>query len=256
MRRNRSRNGPRGPRRGRRAQLGPVSLTTSKPLNSHADPRPVNADLRATQRCEVFVSWSSPPSGGVAGTVSIKNLVDTVAGGSALWDRVQFHRFDVYADERPVVDSVPLGAGGWPTLTVTMNDTNGIMHSDVPTFTSDAVSGHRRAHVGIRPSAMFQNTWFQSSNTDSFLQFQTDPTFVDGELGRNSVTLQFTCILRSTPGTESAPVLANCLSRKERMLPPAGASVPTRDENPVSVTETLVRPTWSFAGRYGHVTRG
>jgi hypothetical protein len=192
-RRNNTRRG-RNPRKARSSR-GPQS---SRQQQNRPNPVGVATDLRTTKRFEVILTALT-----LSFTVTPKALIDTIPGGSALWDKVQFHRFDIYGtDKRPALTS-PMAP-----VTVTLNNLGtGGWFGDVPTYHSDPVGQFRRSHVGITPNAAFQSMWVTSSDTESIL------TITTSNIGSSSqpqaeVILQFTCTLRSTAGAPQASGVA------------------------------------------------
>ena len=126
-------------------------------------------------------------------TVSPKALVDTISGGSAMWDVVQFHRFDIFGNE--------IGTAGTVSspLTVTLH-TSLVGFGDNATGYADGVGTARRSHVGFTPNELFRSAWIPSSTTTPILTM-TSPAPV---VGQGTAIVQFVCILRSTAGAPAA----------------------------------------------------
>jgi len=189
------------------------SLTSTHLSQRYQSPKTVNTDLRTITRAEAVIKWSGPSSTVTAGTVSIKSLIDTLPGGSTVWDVCQFKRFDVYGAQigaRPNISS-----SNWPSVTVTLENTvNSNYFGDIPTFYSDAVGNSRRAHVGITPNILFQEAWLPTTRTDTVLSIVTDAINTSGSQQTVSyeVLVQFTVALRSIAGTASESVAAGAQS--------------------------------------------
>ncbi len=184
------------------------SLTTTHLSQKYSFPKTVVTDLRTSTRAEAVVTWTG--AGGTPGTVTVKSLIDTLPGGSTMWDVCQFKRFDIYGAQ------IRTGSSGtssdWPSITVTLNNTiNSNYFGDIPTFYSDAVGFSKRAHVGITPNYLFQEAWIPSSRTDTVLTIVTDPNGSTSPY-TFAVLVQFSVVLRSTPGTVSESVSATVTS--------------------------------------------
>jgi hypothetical protein len=153
-------------------------------------------------------------------------LVDAIPGGSDLWDRVQFHRFDVYGAQLKQTG----GEGGpsysssaWPWLQVNLrNDLNGSYFGDIASFYDDAVGNSRRSHVGIIPNDLFKSAWFSSDLASPILEFSTDAKDTETAIDANiyEVLIQYSCSLRSTPGVTFEPVTATVTPVQKRHLAP------------------------------------
>lgn len=198
----------------RRTRQSNTFSDASRNVTTRPNPLPVSLDLKAQQRSEVLVTWtssgSSPPPP-VAGTLSVKDLVDTLPGGSAVWTHVQFHRFDVYgAAPSQLADGPVAGYMQWPSVAVTLNEVNNTSFGDVPTFYDDAVTNSRRAHVGVVPNAVYRKAWNVSSSTDPLLTFNTYPYYNTGTptVYNYEVLVQFVFVVRSVPNYNftTAPV--------------------------------------------------
>jgi len=187
---------------------------TSKNVTSRPQPRPVNADLVCSHRGEVVVHWSDTVTGPpTAGNITVKQIIDSIAGGSSIWDRAQFSRFDIYGAEQNIYygTSIPVEGRSWPSMTATINTAAvGGYNGDEPTFYGDAVSNSRRAHVGIRMSSLFSQSWLDTSQTETFIRLVTEPYIenASGETTNRQYTaiIQFTVVLRSTAGVISESV--------------------------------------------------
>jgi hypothetical protein len=121
-------------------------------------------------------------------TVSTKALVDALPGTSTVWDKVQFHRFDLFSNE-------PNAIGVYPSLVVTITNPSSAYFGDIPTGYADAVAGSRRAHVGVVMNELFRETWIDSSDTSPLLTITSNSGI------NSSALVQFVCILRSTAGS-------------------------------------------------------
>lgn len=190
------------------------SLTSTHLSQKYQSPKTVNTDLRTITRAEAVVRWTGPAGSVTAGAVTIKSLIDTLPGGSTIWDVCQFKRFDIYGAQFKTLSS---GASSdWPSITVTLENTiNSNYFGDIPTFYSDAVGNSRRAHIGITPNVLFQEAWFPTTRTDTVLSIITDadsPGSGTGSVSGYGVLIQFTVALRSTAGTVSESVAAGVFS--------------------------------------------
>lgn len=178
-------------------------LTTTHLSLRNAFPRTVPTDLRASTRAEVIVRWSG--SAGTPGTVTIKQLADSLPGGSAVWDEIQFSRFDIYGAQLKELETV--STSDWPSITVKFDNTiNSNYLGDVPTFYSDAVGNSRRAHVGFTPNHLFRQAWFPTSREDAILTLVTDQN--QATAPQFAALVQFTVAVRSVAGnvaSESVP---------------------------------------------------
>jgi len=180
---------------------------TSRLRSNRPNPVPVTTDLRTTKRFEVLVSSTTPTS-----TVSPSALISTIPGGDTLWDRVQFHRFDIYGADTHRDAAV---GEGLPSITVTLDNlTTGGYLGDIPTYYSDPVGEFRRAHVGISPNTAFQQMWVDSTSTATLLTLTTQSVSTTSAY---RYLVQFTCTLRSTAGAPAeasegkvAPVPRHC----------------------------------------------
>jgi len=156
--------------------------------------------------------------------VTVKQLVDAIPGGSDLWDRVQFHRFDVYGAQlkQTGTEAGPnYSSSAWPWLQVTLNnDLNGSYFGDVATFYDDAVGNSRRSHVGILPNDLFTTAWFASNLASPILTFSTDSKDTEAAISANiyEVLVQYSCSLRSTPGVTFEPVSSEVVAVSKRHL--------------------------------------
>jgi hypothetical protein len=170
--------------RGRRTRL--AGATNSRVVTNFIDqPLPVASDMVTSRRFQVNVT----ATGTGAFTISPKALIDALPGTSTVWDKVQFHKFDLFS------------AGGltttafYPSLTVTVTNPSSGYFGDVPTGYADSVGSTRRAHVGIIMNELFKETWIDSTDTSPLL------TVVCSDGTNSAALIQFVCILRSTAGT-------------------------------------------------------
>lgn len=149
------------------------------------------------------MTWNGPA--GTAGNVSAKSLIDTIAGTSSVWDKVQFKKFYVYGVATSAGSSTTAALGEWPSLTVTLNSSgvSGFAASDKPSFYCDAVPGQRRAHLNITPNRLFRESWLDATNTEPLLTILTEPYQSSQVPNLYACYVQFTCVLRSTVGTFS-----------------------------------------------------
>lgn len=149
-------------------------------------PLPVGTDLITSRRFEALVA----ASGTAAFTVSTKALIDTLPGTSSVWDKVQFHRFDIFSDGHQATSA----GSPFPPVSVTITNPSSGYFGDIPTGYADSVGTTRRAHVGISMNELFKETWIDSTDTSPLLTIKCSD-------GTNSAALvQFVCILRSTAG--------------------------------------------------------
>ena len=145
------------------------------------NPLPVTTDLLTQRRFEVLLTSAT-----LTFTVSPKALIDVLPGGSALWDKVQFHTFDIFSD-------VEVG-GVYTPIAATLETPSSGYFGDHPTGFSDGVGAFRRAHVGFTPNELFRTTWIDSSDTSPLLTITAASTS-----GTNTqCILQFVAVLRST----------------------------------------------------------
>jgi len=199
---------------------------TSKNVTSRPQPRPVNADLVCSHRGEVVVNWSDTITGPLtAGNISVKQIVDSIAGKSTVWDRAQFHRFDIYGAEQNIYygNSEIVEGRSWPSMTATINTAAvGGYNGDEPTFYGDAVSNSRRSHVGIKMSSLFSQSWLDTSQTETFIRLVTEP-YIENANGTTpnrqyTAIIQFTVVLRSTAGVITESVAGVVESRFHQRL--------------------------------------
>jgi hypothetical protein len=148
-------------------------------------PLPVATDLITMRRFEAIVSTTP---GGAPFTVSTKALIDTLPGTSTVWDKVQFHRFDVFSNDLTV-------AGQQATIAVTVTNPASGYFGDVPTGYADPAGTARRAHVAIAMNELFRETWIDSTDTSPLLTIKSGGTTTSA-----SALVQFVCVLRSTAG--------------------------------------------------------
>jgi len=203
-------------KRGRRAPVRRSARinNVTKRATDRPHPLPVTVDLTASRLHEVVVTWTGPITSTTASSVTVKQLVDAIPGGSDLWDRVQFHRFDVYGAQLKQTggESGPsYSSSAWPWLQVNLrNDLNGSYFGDVASFYDDAVGNSRRSHVGIVPNDLFRSAWFASNLASPILEFSTDAKDTEAAISANiyEVLVQYSCSLRSTPGVTFEPVTA------------------------------------------------
>lgn len=182
---------------------------TSKVSSRRPNPPPVPLDVKTSQRFEFYVTWSSPTFGQV-GNISPAQIQSALPGTN-LWNFFQIQRLDVYGAEEPRYN----GGGGdgltsWPDVSVTLNSNIYDKYlGDAPTFTSDAVSNSRRAHVGITPNELFRNAWINSNDTNSLIQVYTAANGSHSTSGNYSfsVLVQLSLNLRSTAGSGNIPGL-------------------------------------------------
>lgn len=185
---------------------------------------PVTTDLRTTKRFEVVVTAPTATF-----TVTPKSLIDTVPGGSLLWDKVQFHRFDIYGNEDA---GGTTGQVGYSPITVTLQNLGtGGWFGDVPTYYSDAVGTFRRAHVGISPNSAFQAQWVSAVDTEPLLTITSQRQI--GVTPGGLALVQFTCTLRSTAGapTSVSESFVQRINRHEPLM------LPQKDENTENNTQ-------------------
>lgn len=162
---------------------------TSKIIRGRPQPRPVSTDIVSQRRFEVVAT----STGTAAFTISTKALIDTIPGTSSLWDKVRFHEFDVYSNER-------LNDGTYGRVVATLNNPASGYFGDIPTGYNDPTGNYRRAHVGIVPARLFQMTWIDSTDTSPILTITAPGTT------NSSCLVQFTVTIRTTAG---APTLTS-----------------------------------------------
>lgn len=195
-------------------------LFTTKISRSLANPPPVKNDLTATHRGEVVVTWTSATTP-AAGLLSVLTLVNTLPGSSVTWDRVQFHKFDVWGifqasstvgSVEPIDEALP--------IQVTLNEPGASVDaSDLPTFYADGVGTARRSHIGIVPNALYRRTWVATTSTNPLLTILTPPWFLSSvPMYQFEVLVQFTCVLRSVTGA-TAPTVSSEAAARERFAP-------------------------------------
>lgn len=186
-------------------------------------PKTVPLDLVCTTKQETYLTWNGTTSPMVAGTISAKGLIDTIAGTSVVWDKVQFKKFQVYAVASGRGLSTSTSSAEWPSLTVTLNSSgvSGFAASDKPSFYCDSVPGQRRAHLNITPNRLFQESWLDATNTEPLLTILTEPlaSNTGNNMSNYACYVQFSCVLRSTVGTfqntysETPAVAATSMTR-------------------------------------------
>jgi len=199
---------------------------TSKNITSRPQPRPVNADLVCSHSGEIIVNWSDTSTGPLtAGNISVKQIVDSIAGTSSVWDRAQFKTFHIYGAEQNIYygTSTPVEGRSWPSMTATINTAAvGGYNGDEPTFYGDAVSNSRRSHVGIQMSSLFQQSWLDTSQTETFIRLVTEPYIenASGETTNRQYTaiIQYSVVLRSTAGVITESVDANLETRFQHRM--------------------------------------
>ena len=164
-----------------------MNSIATKITRNHPSPLPVSTDLLTQKRFEVELSSATTSTF----TVSPAALIGTVPGGTALWDKVQFHKFDVWGGPPSYAST---GSSMSP-VTVTLHSPTTSGFGDTPTGYSDPVGTARRAHIGMLPNTLFRNTWYNSNDTNVLLTI-TSSNNSPGTPG--ACVLQFTAILRST----------------------------------------------------------
>lgn len=202
-------------------------------------PLPVASDMITSRRFEVIAT----ATGVGAYTVSTKQLVDALPGTSTVWDKVQFHRFDLFAD-------APDAVGNYSPLSVTVTNPASGYFGDVPTGYADSVNGARRAHVGVIMNELFKETWIDSSDVSPLL------TITSAGPTNSSAIVQFVCILRSTAGIIPGAAASDVSDPRHRakhlnLQAPGGepllhsgfdGTLPTRFDSAVAISCNGVRP--------------
>lgn len=208
------------------------------------NPPPVKNDLVCTHRGEVRVVWHSTTTP-IAGTLTTKALVDALPGASVTWDRVQFHKFDIFGSfnenyvggNHPIGSAVPMSV----TLLEPLNVDSG--NNDVPTFYSDGVGSYRRAHVGFQPNLLFRQSWIPTTNINPILSITTVPYNLTGSDYFFQILLQYTCILRSVFGSPAPQVSADVLRNDFTPIKTGGGE--SGSDLPVVYLDELSRQTFS-----------
>jgi hypothetical protein len=182
-----------GPRR--RLRQARDNTNSKIVTNRIAQPEPVATDLVTMRRFELIVSTTTA----APFSVSPKQLVDELPGTSTVWDKVQFHKFDIFSDCVLDTDDPMRTLEEYSPLAVTLHSIEG-QSGDVPTGYSDSVGTTRRAHVGIIPNHLYRTTWYDSSSEDALLTINcVGKTYQTGVAGQAIV--QFVAVLRSSAGT-------------------------------------------------------
>jgi hypothetical protein len=187
--------------------------TNTKIRRNMPNPVPVSNDLITQKRFEVILNATTTTF-----TVSPKALVDTITGTSSIWDKVQFHSFDVFSNV-----TVSVGAGiednRYTPISAQLENPGSGYFGDHASAYSDAVGTFRRAHVGFTPNDLYRSTWMDSTDTSPILTITATAT-----TGTNTnCLLQFVAILRSTEGSPTGE--AGSASRPVRFdVKPSDAS--------------------------------
>lgn len=164
-------------------------ITTTHVVRTVPNPLPVTTDLVTQKRFEVVLTAATATF-----TVSPAALVATLPGNTAVWDKIQFHRFDVFS-------VATTSSGAYTELTATLENPSSGYFGDRPTGYSDAVGTFRRAHVGFRPNSLYKATWIDTTDTSPLLTITAVPT--TGTTG--TCLLQFVAVLRSSGISVSGP---------------------------------------------------
>jgi len=203
MARNRAARKPRGAPRKRANRVVGLNdrscMTVRTP--GHAEPPSVINDVTHTQRFEYH---GVTASGTVV--VTIADLLTSIPGGSALWDRIRFTHFEVWGADNPTTAAIPSSESGIIRVTLLSSSTANF-NGDTPSFQDAGTLGSTRAHVSFRPDMFSRLQWNDSTSTNGILAIDT-PFSVE------SFIIHFTCDIRSSATTN--PTFSAALNAASR----------------------------------------
>ena len=116
-----------------------------------------------------------------------------------MWDKVQFHCFDVWSDVLKN-EGGSVSTDDYTPIAATLNVPGSGYFGDIPTAYADAVGTFRRAHVGFTPNELYRSMWVDTSDISPVLTI-TGSNALSGSGTQTRAILQFSCVLRSTAQT-------------------------------------------------------
>lgn len=154
-----------------------------------ANPPRTLASFLMTMKIEAKVQLGQQTSTGGTNLTGTQ-LSAMLPGGAVIWDRWRILKIEVWGAD------YQSGGPTVPDVNLTINATN--MMTETAVFTDTGTAGSQRAHISVRPSTLYQQSW-RSTAPDSAVYLTIGSTTLTGTTPSAITVLHVTFEARTKP---------------------------------------------------------